>query len=149
MALSVFDDRESPPTDRALGQALGSAAKVWDRLKEALVRECGGLDEEWGFAGVKYGWSLRLKRGSRVVLYLTPGAGSFLASLALGEKASAAARAARLPQRLLALIEAAPRYAEGRGVRVPVRTARDASGIPKLVALKLGLDRPARARAGR
>jgi hypothetical protein len=46
---------------------------------------------------------------------MTPQKGRFLASFALGEKAVLAARAAGLPAALLAAVDAAPRYAEGRG----------------------------------
>ena len=55
----------------------------------------------------------------------------------LGERACAAARAARLPASILTLIAEAPRYAEGRGIRIPVKTARDASDVGRLAAIKL------------
>lgn len=137
MALSIFDDRATPPTEQALAQALGRAAAAWSLLKAQVGRQCAPLSEEWAFAGAKFGWSLRLKHGKRVIVYMTPGQGHFLASFALGEKACAAARTARLPAGVLTLIAEAPRYAEGRGVRIPVRTARDATAVSKLAAIKL------------
>jgi len=105
--------------------------------KEALFRECGPLQEEWAFAGAKFGWSQRLKRGKRVIIYLTPCKAHFLASFALGEKACAAARDADLPVRIQSLLADAPKYAEGRGVRIPVRTERDTKAIRILAAIKL------------
>lgn len=137
MALSAFDDRNAPPTDRALAQALGKTSTSWAGLKEVLSHECAPLEEEWAFAGAKFGWSLRLKRGKRVIVYLTPCTGHFLASFALGEKACAAAREAGLPAGVMALLAAAPKYAEGRGVRIPVRTRKDADAIRKLATIKL------------
>jgi hypothetical protein len=137
VALSVFDDPKAPPTDRALQHALGKAGPAWVSLKKKLCRECAPLEEEWAFAGAKYGWSLRLKRWKRVIVYMTPCTSHFLASFALGEKACAAALEEGLPARILALIAEAPRYAEGRGVRIPVRTEKETSGIPKLAAIKL------------
>lgn len=137
MALSVFDDRNVPPTERALAEALGKASAAWLSLKDRLHRECAPLQDEWAFAGAKFGWSLRLKRGKRVIVYLTPASGHFLASFALGERACAAAREQRLAAGVLALIAKAPRYAEGRGVRIPVRTERQASAICKLALIKL------------
>lgn len=137
MAPSVFDDRATPPTDQALAKALGKASPAWFALKEALQRECAPLREEWAFAGPKYGWSLRLKRGKRVIVYMTPYADHFLASFALGEKACTAALDAGLPARILAVIAEAPRYAEGRGVRIRVRTERNVASIRKLAAIKL------------
>jgi hypothetical protein len=137
MALSVFDDRQAAPTERAIRGALGKAAPAWTALLDLLSRDCGPLQDEWSFAGEKYGWSLKLRRGKRAIVYLTPCDSHFLASFALGEKACAAARAAKIPARVLRLIEDAPRYAEGRGVRIPVRTPREAEAIRDLALIKL------------
>jgi hypothetical protein len=137
MALSAFEDRATPPTEQALTQALGRAARAWGLVKERVGQQCEPLREEWAFAGAQFGWSLRLKHGQRVIVYMTPGRGQFLASFVLGEKACAAARAAGLPASVLALIEAAPKYAEGRGFRMPVRTVKDADAVSKLAAIKL------------
>ncbi|MCC6551688.1 MAG: DUF3788 family protein [Polyangiaceae bacterium] len=137
MALSALDDPNTAPTEESIAKVLGKAGSVWASLKDELCREFAPLDEVWAFAGAKLGWSLRLKRGNRMIVYLTPCNGHFLASFALGEKACAAARAEGLPDPILRLIAEAPKYAEGRGVRIPVRTAKEASSIGKLVAIKL------------
>jgi hypothetical protein len=138
MALSIFDDKTLPPTREALEAALGRAAGIWFALVANAQRSCGPLSEEWSFAGTAYGWSFRLKQKKRVVVYMTPCRDCFLASFALGEKACAAARTAQLAPSILALIEKAPRYAEGRGVRIPVRRKSDLASVEKLVAIKLG-----------
>lgn len=138
MALSVFDDPHAPPRKGSLQEALGKkAGSAWTTLKDAVSRECAPVQEEWAFAGAKFGWSLRLKRGKRVIVYLTPCKGHFLASFALGEKACAAASDAGLPAPVLALIASAPKYAEGRGVRIPVRTEQDTTAVRVLVGIKL------------
>ena len=137
MALSALDDPNTAPTAKAIANALDGAASVWVSLKDELCREFAPLDEEWAFAGAKFGWSLRLRRGKRVIVYLTPCMEHFLASFVLGEKACAAARSAGLPRPILKLIADAPKYAEGRGVRIEVRTAKEANDIRKLVAIKL------------
>jgi len=137
MALSAFDDRKAPPTHQDFARVLDKAGAVWLDLKDELGSVFAPLQEEWSFAGAKYGWSLRLKRRKRVIVYMTPGRQHFLASFALGEKACAAALHAGLPAAILALIADAPKYAEGRGVRIPVRTRKEASTIVKLAAIKL------------
>lgn len=96
------------------------------------------LREEWAFAGKSTGWGLRLKHGERVIVYMTPKAGSFLVSFALGEKAAAAALASRMPARLRTAIEDAPRYAEGRGVRLDVRGTREVPALARLARIKHG-----------
>jgi len=137
VALSPFDDEAAPPEDPALEEMLGRATGLWTRLREDLQSAHGPLVEEWHFSGKAYGWSLRLKRGKGTIVHMTPCRAYFLASFALGEKACLAAHAGGLPSPVLKLIDDAPRYAEGRGVRIPVRTKRDVESIARLVAIKL------------
>ena len=136
MALSAFTDRAAPPDERALGEMLGRASGLWMDLRAALHAAHGPLMEQWSYAGDAYGWSLRMKEKKRALIYLTPCRGYFIASFALGEKACRAAHERGLPPALLAIIEAAPKYAEGRGVRIPVRRKGDLAGIRRLAALK-------------
>jgi hypothetical protein len=136
MALSAFDDRQASPTDPAIEEALGRSAAAWSRLKAELTG-ASALEEEWAFAGARFGWSLRLRRGKRVIVYMTPCAGHFLASFVLGEKACAAASGAGLPAPILAAIADAPGYAEGRGFRIPVRSLKEIPGLLTLAAVKL------------
>ena len=51
MALSAFDDKTSPPGDRALEEMLGRAGSLWARLKNDLQAAYGPLSEEWNFSG--------------------------------------------------------------------------------------------------
>jgi hypothetical protein len=133
MALGALTDRARPPGEKELAATLGRAAAAWRDLRTRVENTCAPIEPEWGFST---GWSLRLKRGKRVLVYMLPCEGHFLASFALGEKAVAAATAARLPAAVLATVEAAPRYAEGRGVRFEVRTAAQVKHIAALVAIK-------------
>jgi hypothetical protein len=137
MALSHFDDKQHPPTDDDVAQALGKVYAQWTRLRDRIAQDHAPLVAEWGFAGKAYGWGLRLKQPKRTVLYMTPCAGHFLASMALGEKAVAAAHAAGLPQGVLEVVDGARKYAEGRAVRLPVRTARDVANVQRLVAIRM------------
>jgi hypothetical protein len=136
MALSPFADRSRPPREADLAGVLGAAAKPWRDLRAAVMQACAPIEPEWRFTSASTGWGLRLKHGKRVLLYMTPGEGCFLASFALGEKAVEAARAAKLPARVLAVVDAAPRYAEGRGVRFEVRSGALVGAIARLVAIK-------------
>ncbi len=68
---------------------------------------------------------------------MTPCKGYFLASFALGEKAVKAAHESDLPASVLAVIDGAKKYAEGRGVRLEVRSAEDVRNIEKLAVVKM------------
>ncbi|MBZ5590005.1 MAG: DUF3788 domain-containing protein [Acidobacteriia bacterium] len=137
MALSAFDDKSRPPGPPAIKHVLGKAAVLWVQLISHVAENHGPITEQWNFAGAKYGWSLRLRQGERVVIYMTPQAGGFLAGVVLGEKAASAAHESGLPAAVLAFIDSAPRYAEGRGIRLPVASRGDLRTVQQLVALKM------------
>jgi len=136
-SLSAFADKSSAPTEAELHRTLGSAATAWNRLVDHVHGTCTQPAEQWHFAGAKYGWSLRLKSGDRVVLYLIPQAGQFLVGIVLGRKAVAAAEAADLPAAIVAAIAEAPRYAEGTGLRLAVADENQLPPIQTLAALKV------------
>lgn len=137
MPLSVFTDRARPPGDEEVAAALGAALPRWTVLREFVAASCAPSSEAWGYTGRSTGWGLRLRHGKRVILYLTPGAGTFLASLALGERAVRAVHERGLPEAVRVLVDESPRYAEGRGVRVSVDRDEDVDTVRELVRLKL------------
>ncbi len=132
MAISAFDDKSRPPGDEDVKRVLGSSAAHWAALQRRLA-----LTPVWGFTAKSTGWGLRLKKGERIIVYLTPQAGQFRASFALGERAVAAARTSALPKETIALIETAKKYVEGRAVRIIVKTAADARVVEQLAAIKI------------
>lgn len=137
MAISIFDDKSHQPDEDDLIQVLGKTYKFWCILKDSVIKQYSPISPGWGFASKSTGWGLRLKGAKRAVLYMTPCKGYFLASFALGEKAVAAAHANKLPDSVLKVIDNAPKYVEGRGVRLEVRTAKDVDNIKKLAAIKM------------
>jgi hypothetical protein len=136
VALSAFDDPARSPAPAAVGRCLGEVAPLWAELVAHVAGTCPPLDEVWNFAGANFGWSLRLKRADRILVYLTPQDGRFLVGLVLGEKAVAVAAEKGLPPAVLALLDAAPRYAEGRGIRLTIAPGDGLDTVRHLVALK-------------
>lgn len=137
MDTNPFLDKSHAPDETGLHAAFGKSAARWRKVTERLEREHGPLDAKWTYSGANYGWSLKLAQRKRAVVYLLPRTGGFLAAFALGDKACAAASAAKLPGELLELIDAAPRYVEGRAVRFAVRNERDVESVCTLATLKL------------
>ncbi len=139
MATKPSAGRRVPPGARALEEMLGRAHAHWARVHAGVAERFGPLDETWGFNAKSERWALKLERRARrrTVLYLIPQRGHFLAAFALGEKACRAAQDAGLPAAVLDLIERAPRYAEGRGVWLEVRSARDAAAAARLAEIKM------------
>ncbi len=137
LAPNAFIGRTAKPTDADLAGALGSTKPLWDGLIEEMAdRHEVGL-QEWSSYSPKAGWALRLKRAKRTILWMAPCEGSFRVSFILGEKAMLAARQSGLSARLLRIIDEAPKYPEGTGVRLDIHGPRDLAAVRKLAALKM------------
>jgi hypothetical protein len=137
MPPSAFLDRGSPPSERALVAILGKGNGLWAALRAHLTSDFAPLSETWSFSGKSHGWILQLRQKQRTVLYMVPCPGYFVASFALGEKACSAADGSGLPTRLLEIIQHAPKYAEGRGVRIEVRNKKDLAHVQALALIKM------------
>lgn len=136
MALSCFDDKSLPPDECRLRAALGASAAAWDKL-QLQVQAGGPLELEWAFPGPSFGWSLRLRRSKRILLYLTPQRDFFHVGIVLGERAAAAALAdASLPAEVRQALGEARPYAEGRGLRLPCRTENELAPLLRLLEHK-------------
>jgi hypothetical protein len=138
MALSFFDDKKNTPKKKDLETALGRSFRLWSDLTAWLDERFGPVTETWQFSGIKWGWSLKVQQKKRAIVYLTPQKKCFLAGFALGEKAVKAAIAAGLPEDILKLVQEAPKYAEGRSVRIEVRNQRQNTGVKALAEAKMG-----------
>jgi hypothetical protein len=133
---NAFIGKTTQPTDEEVTTALDATSEVWMQLVDWLADQ-GVAEEEWNSSGRKYGWSLRLKQKKRTIVYLSPCAGCFRVAFVLGDRAIAAARQSDLSKSTLLLLDEAPRYAEGTGVRLMVKGAKDLAAIRKLALIKL------------
>ncbi|HEY1209575.1 MAG TPA: DUF3788 domain-containing protein [Terracidiphilus sp.] len=134
--VNAFIGKTKAPTEAEVAAALGSTAALWKQLV-GWMAEQGAGESEWNSSGVKYGWALRLKVKKRNIVYLGPCAGCFRVAFVLGDKAVAAARKSDLAKSTLKIIDEAPRYAEGTGVRLIVKAEKDLGAIKKLALIKM------------
>lgn len=135
--LNAFIGNPSMPTGAELAAELGKTKALWDQVIADLADDLKVDGQEWKSYSKKAGWSLRLKRAERIIVYLSPCRGSFLASFALGGKAVEAARKTKLPEKAVKIIDEARRYAEGTAVRIEVKTVGDVAIVKKLAAIKM------------
>lgn len=136
-SLNAFKGKSSQPTSAELALALGPSSAVWNHLVKSLFEDLDRLEQEWHTYSPKYGWALILKVKKRRIVYLSPCTGYFEASFILGDKAVAAARAGNLAKPILTILDEAPRYPEGTGVRLTVKSEKDLPTIRKLAKIKL------------
>ena len=135
---NAFIGKADTPTHSEVAEALGNKTKLWDELVEWMSEKAGASEQEWkGVVVKKYGWSLRLKKKGRNILYLSPGEDCFMASFVLSDKALGEARLAHLPKAVQDALAAAPRYPEGNGLRLLVQRQRDLAAIRKIAAIKV------------
>lgn len=132
-----FAGRAKKPTEKEVAAVLGPSLSLWNELVEDLQRDLDIDTAEWHSALVKYGWSLRLQRKKRNIVYLGPRNGCFLASFVLGDKAVAATRNADLPAPVLKTISEGKRYPEGTAVRIEIRAPEDAAAVKALARIKI------------
>jgi hypothetical protein len=137
MALSVFEDKSSPPTAEMVKDAIGIKYEDWKAIIAFVMNNHKGCEEIWNFAGKAFGWSLRIKDAKRVIIYLTPGNNRFLLSMVYGKKATEEALKSNIPEKIKSTIENAKVYAEGRGFRIEVNTDTNLADLIKLVEIKL------------
>ncbi len=134
--VNAFIGKTSKPTEQEIAAALGPSAPAWSEFVQ-WMQEQGASTQEWKSDAAKYGWSLRLKRKDRNIVYLGPCNGCFRVSLVLGNRAMEAVRAARFSATVAQVIAGSPHYAEGTGIRLLVHEPRDLAPIRTLAAIKL------------
>jgi hypothetical protein len=133
MSPNAFIGSAQPPTDDELSVQLGAARALWDELLALLALPV----QEWHSYSPKAGWLLKLKLGKRTIVYLAPCRGRFRVAFVLGAKAVEAARQSKLPKSVLKIIDEAPTYPEGTGVRLEVKARKDLAAVKNLADLKL------------
>jgi hypothetical protein len=137
MPANAFINKAEAPGNADVASALGPAKAAWDRFLNDLAQELDVNVHEWKCHSPKWGWSLRVKRKSRTIVWLSPCPGGFNVAFIFGDKALAAARRATLPARVVTALDAATKYPEGTGIRLHVKHPRDVGALKKLAAIKL------------
>ena len=133
----VFPDKTRPPTDDEFTRALGRGAVQWTAFEQAVSERHGPLTFEWKHYGARAGWTRKVLRGARNLCFVSVRRGYFVAAFVMGDAAVAAAAQSTLPREIIDVLAGARRYAEGRGVRVEVRTRADVAHAVALVAIKV------------
>jgi hypothetical protein len=133
MSPNVFLDKSEPPDPARIAKALGTRAKYLDELKRHAA---GPLAEEWKHYGKTIGWTLKLLAGKRNLCFVVVCDGYFAVSFVLGDKAVAAVEKSSLPDEVVKTLVEARRYAEGRGIRIEVKSPRALEHAKMLLDVK-------------
>lgn len=137
MGLSIFSDKAKQPGEHELSEALGNAKLLWDQLKVYANENYANLTEDWKHYGKNSGWTMKLLMKKRNLFFLYPGLGQFVVVFIFGDKAVQAIENSALPPDIIETLKASPKYAEGRGLRVTVKTSQDLESAKKLLDIKI------------
>jgi len=137
MRKNLFIGKRDAPDEPELRERLGSRKTLWDCLVSEALSQSGGGTAEWNSYSPKAGWSVRIKRRDRNIVYLSPCDDCLLASFALGEKAIQDALSARLPAEVKKTLREAKKYVEGTAVRITVTSMADMVVVKQFIAFKL------------
>lgn len=130
---NVFLDRAQPPSPAMVAEALGARATYLDELIRHVP---GPLKEEWKHYGKTIGWTMKLLRGKRNLCFIVACRRYFAVTFVFGDKAVRAVEQSRLAADLVAELVNARRYAEGRGIRIAVKSRRALEQAKILLEIK-------------
>lgn len=136
MGLSVFVDKSDKPNDSALLTVLGETKRLWDHLKIHVIDTYPPITEEWKHYGKNSGWTMKLLRKKRNLFFSYPGEGMFTVVFIFGDRAVEAIEKSSIPTQLIEELKSARKYAEGRGLSLPVNTSEDLETVKQLIAIK-------------
>jgi hypothetical protein len=134
---NAFIGQKDKPSEEEVLVSLGPSAIAWNHLIDWIGSEYAVREQLWKSSGVKHGWSLCLVLKKRTILYLSPCANCFRVAFVLGDRALAAAHQSNLPAWTIQEIDSSPKYAEGTGIRIPVREIADLDPVFTLTGIKL------------
>jgi hypothetical protein len=130
-------DGSRKPDDALLRKMLGKSMNLWTGLRAHLAAAHPPVREEWKFYGLKYGWGMKVLRGTRNLFFFSPRDGWFMAGFVFGDKAAEEVRRCGLPEPLIREFKEAKKYPEGWPLRVEVRSGKDLESVQELVAIKI------------
>ena len=136
MARQILPATAKAPSAAELAAALGTAETAWTGIIAAVRERFAPLEVQWKPSKSAFGRICLLRHQQRTLLYLTPGDAEITVAIVLGERAYSLAMAGSIPARIKQLLREARPYAEGRGIRFPVKSGRDIPMIAKLVEIK-------------
>lgn len=137
MSEIIFADKSQQPTDTELYSALGKASTTWQEFRNYIEETYGPLTNEWKLYSVKYGWTLKVLKKKRNLLFFSARKDFFIISFIFGDKAVAAAEQSNLPQEIITELVNARKYAEGRGILLEVKEQSQIEYLKELIRIKI------------
>ena len=137
--LSVFDDKNTVPSDEMVSAALGATSSIWGDLRTHVQDNYPNITGEWKHYGKAAGWTYKLISKKSNLLFFVPMTDCFRLRIVLGEKASACVEAdSELPNEIKEALRAATPYTEGRSLDIDINRREQLEPIQRLLKIKFG-----------
>lgn len=137
MAEIFFNEKTNQPNEKQLTDALGKNYKHWETITEHVSKNYNPVSFEWKFYGKNYGWQLKTFLKKRNLFFLIPYKSVFKIIFVFGDKAVREVEQSGINKELIAVIQNAKKYAEGRGLSFEVTDAKQIADIKKLIEIKI------------
>lgn len=137
MEEKIFNDKSVKPTEKMLKDSLGVSYKYWNSIKCFLVEQFDSINEEWKYYNPKSGWVLKVLLKKRNLFFFFAADKHFRIAFVFGEKAYQVILKSSLPKKIIDEIKGAIKYAEGRGLRIEVKSPKEVDLIKQLIMIKV------------
>ena len=134
-------DKGSTPTDEEMLRTVGRA---WVSLRKTLAERYPDVLPEINFAGARYGWQVRYRKGGRPLVSLFPEQDGFTSLVVLGraEATKAEAMQDRLSPAMQRLLGGAAQLHDGRWLWIRYPEDGTVEDVQELIQLKRRPKRP-------
>lgn len=134
---SIFMEKTVTPTEESLKLHLGDRFQYWVKIEDYVFKKYPKGEAGWNFSGKKHGWSFRIKDKRRTIIYFLPRKGYFKVAFVYGQKAFDAIMPSSIAEEIKIELREAKKYAEGRGIAIPIRKTEILDDIFRLIDIKL------------
>ncbi len=136
MSRSAFIDKVHQPSQAEMITALGKAHISWNSLLEE-IRKVSRTQEDFKFLyGKPYGWGVRFRLKSRLLIVLYPNQNHFVVQIIMGPKQLEEADRIQLHPNAKEAIQSANPYPEGKWLFIKVEGRKDIEDVKELLKLK-------------
>ncbi len=130
-------EKTNVPTREQLEDLMGKAAPLYSDFLMFIRQQAGEVTPEWKFYSRKSGWTCKHMLCKRNLFFFKPLPGAFAVTYIFGDRATGAVLNSDLPKAIRDELDAARKFAEGRGLRLIIRTPGDLEVAERLLNIKL------------
>ena len=135
MSISVFSDKNHPPTQDDVLAELGSQQPLWERLSQFIAKSYQ-IPGDFTFGGKNYGWNIWYRKGGRTLASLYPQHESFVIQIVLGKAEVEKALGLSLGDHVGKMLRETPQLHDGCWLFIPIQSEKDVEDVEGLLQVK-------------